>query len=848
MKFGKYFNLVGKYFNLVILLFCVVGFIVELLYPSISDAPVFVLGYLGIFYCLYYIVIFFCPITRDWILVKGAFLIKVVNFVLLIPFVITFIFHCISKYESKNFSPKNLVFDEKLYVIHDNSIDTLVVINNGALKSALYVKAQDLETIYDTILVRKNNISDCEIEKQEDPSLFWTIYYHYIDPGNQHMTTSEVGRKRAALIAILGFLLLNGLLVTTLISWFDRRRDQWIKGEIPYEYFQRWWRRRQHYIVIGGSDVVVGIVKQLLEKKSFLHPYPYVVIQTSSDVDTLRRKLFSTITTERQQKHIIIYYGSTTSEEDLRRLGLNNVKEVYIIGEDTRPDDVDSYHDTLNMECLKLLQKLYMQTAKGKNVTKMIDRVIEYKIELREQKSNEAALRSDVNNQKLEERWKNRQRLNCRVMFEYQTTFSVFQFFDIDEQMNAYINFRPFNYYEMWAQKVFINREVQQDVIEKNFNGMKGYLPLEGSMGIRKDSDNYVHLFVVGMSRMGVAMGIEAAHLAHYPNYTEENKIRTKITFIDTNAAKEKEFFIGRFKDLFNLSHWRYGDIDNNGKLQWKSQDTHIPMGYEHLGGDFLDIEWEFIKGGIEQNAIQNYILSSTDSRALVTIAICLPESNKAHASALYIDKKIYESERLLQVLVYNRNGNAIIDSISKNNMRYPYHGKLRSFGCAADCMAINHVEISEYIGNQIDKAYNGGKDGDSIQQEKYEGKSKEAMMWSSIYNGNTMWTKLRSIGFNPDKPNISEDLIQILADVEHNRWNIEELMMNFRPLTPSEQDDVIAQRVTKNEKKSQMAHLNLCSNKRLLEIDNMAQQYDKNITIVLGEIYQKVKERTYKS
>lgn len=37
-------------------------------------------------------------------------------------------------------------------------------------------------------------------------------------------------------------------------------------------------------------------------------------------------------------------------------------------------------------------------------------------------------------------------------MFEYQTTFSVFQFYDIDENVDSFINFKPFNYYEVWAQ------------------------------------------------------------------------------------------------------------------------------------------------------------------------------------------------------------------------------------------------------------------------------------------------------------------------------------------------------------------------------------------------------------
>lgn len=832
---------VRKYLDWTIFTLCIIGFIVEFCFSQHIHMTEVALGIIGAMYCATYLIVSVCyPIKRDWILAKGSFLIKVLNFVLLIPFVIVLFFNLCNK---KDFNPRNLVFDENLYSYNNENRDILGVANVNVLKDSVFLKAHNLEIINDTIVIQKNKLSGEGMLEQKDPSLFWTIYYHFIDPGNQHMTTSEVGRKRAALIAILGFLLLNGLLISTLISWFDRRRDLWIKGEINYKYFKRRWRLHKHYIVIGGSDVVVGIVEQLLKNK-FRLSYPYVVIQTSTDVDALRRKLFS-ILTEQQQKSVVLYYGSCTSDEDLLRLGFNNAKEVYIIGEDTRTDDVDSYHDTLNMECLERLLKLYKQTPDGKKITAKVKDVNKLKEKLNEvngDKNKERVLREDTVNAKLDIWWKSRPRLNCRVMFEYQTTFSVFQFFDIDERMTTYINFKPFNYYEMWAQKVFINRSVEKDVIERNFNTLNGYMPLEGSVGISQNSDNYVHLFVVGMSRMGVAMGIEAAHISHFPNYTEQTKIRTKITFIDTNAANEKDFFIGRFKDLFNLSHWRYGAINEN-RLIWEYTTSPDLKMYNHLGGDFLDIEWEFISGGVEQSAIQEYILSSTNSKARVTIAICLPESNKAHAAALYLDKRIFESDKLMQVLVYNRNGNAIINAISKNNLHYPYHGKLRNFGCATDCMAISHVEISEYIGEQIDRAYNGGKDGNAIEKKKdYGGKSKEAMKWSSIYNGNTMWTKLRSIGFNPSQPTINEKSIQILADVEHNRWNIEELLMNFRPLTLTEQADLIAQRVTKDQKKSEMAHLNLCSNKKLMEIDKKAQQYDKDLTTVLGDIYQKVK------
>ena len=96
---------------------------------------------------------------------------------------------------------------------------------------------------------------------------------------------------------------------------------------------------------------------------------------------------------------------------------------------------------------------------------------------------------------------------------------------------------------------------------------------------------------------MGIAMAIETAHLAHYPNYVTKN-IRTKRTFIDKNANEEMNNFIGRFRAMFNLSHWRYSNISDDGGIDWVK--TYAPQGFEYLGSDFLDIEWEFIQAGIE--------------------------------------------------------------------------------------------------------------------------------------------------------------------------------------------------------------------------------------------------------
>ena len=462
-----------KILDKIILLLCTSALLIELFRPNWQTAcKIFEisLGIIGIVYCAHYIIIFLTPIKRDWILAKGRFLLKVVTFVLLVPFVLML---CIRICKG-DYSPKNMVYEDKLYQEQQNE---------------------------------KNNV-----DPQESPTLFWAIYYNFIDPGNQHMTTSGSGRRAAAAVAIIGYFLLNGLLMSMVINWFDRRRELWLKGEIRYNrFFKR--KNRKHYVIIGGNDIVQGIVKQLFQNNGT----PYIAILTSSKTEDFRRELFSSLN-EIQQQHVIIYHGNRVSQKEIEKLHLENAKELYIIGENTRTDDAESYHDTMNMECLKLVCKT-VESATPSNQKKG--------------------------------------KLVCRVMFEYQTTFSVFQFFDINKKVCSIIDFRPFNYYEMWAQKVLINKEISPKNIETTFKD-GGFMPLEGADGIKEHDDNYVHLFIVGMSRIGVAMAIEAAHLCHFPNY-ENKKIRTKITFIDKNAAKE--LFHGAFQGfvrVVTLAIWQH--------------------------------------------------------------------------------------------------------------------------------------------------------------------------------------------------------------------------------------------------------------------------------------------------
>jgi hypothetical protein len=416
-------------------------------------------------------------------------------------------------------------------------------------------------------------------------------------------------------------------------------------------------------------------------------------------------------------------------------------------------------------------------------------------------------------------------RLVCYFMFEYQTTFNVFQYSEISERIKECINFKPFYYYEMWAQRVLVCKEC--DKTEEY-----DYLPLEGESGINKDAENQVHLVVVGMTRMGTALATQAALMAHYPNFVTKG-IRTKITLIDENADKEKNFYIDRYDRLFALSNWSYKEMvrSESGKDELKTVLTHTPTKHDYLGGDFLDVEWEFIQGTVAQLELQDYIEKSITEKTKMTIAICKDEPSRCLAAALNLEWRIYE--KAMQVLVYNRYDDALIKQL-KNEGKYgvssPFKNKIKAFGMASKCFRKNILEDSDKLAKEFHRVYMDDENAEIKKLTDY---------WSNVYVSNTLWSKLRCVEI--EKEEIKAEDKEILVKVEHNRWNIEKLIMSFRHLEKEEQDIAKEDKDEKKRLKSEMAHLDICSNARLKEIDDGAISYDEDIVENLIRIKKKL-------
>lgn len=354
----------------------------------------------------------------------------------------------------------------------------------------------------------------------------------------------------------------------------------------------------------------------------------------------------------------------------------------------------------------------------------------------------------------------------------------LFQTTDITKEIKDFIKFIPFNFYQTWARRVLVfNRYYQDD--DKTIE----YKQLD-RVEITKDSEKYVHLVIIGMTRMGIALATEAAHICHFRNFITKG-IKTKITFIDENARKEMEYILGHYKELFKHSYYTYSKFED-GEKQKASIFKHTPK------RDFLDVEWEFIEANIATENLQNEIaLWSEDEKQVLTIACCLKHSQNNIATGFYFNKVLYEKE--IPILILQSISGQITSMLSQSKFRnvFPFgmiYDGYDKYDESVDyrgwARKINYV-YCQYDDNGIPELYpeeSVNKDWDSC---SITGK------WSNIYNAISIPTKLRSIGIDsiPVKPEqeISEDDISILAEIEHNRWNVEKLMCGYRPTEPEE-------------------------------------------------------------
>ena len=394
----------------------------------------------------------------------------------------------------------------------------------------------------------------------------------------------------------------------------------------------------------------------------------------------------------------------------------------------------------------------------------------------------------------------------CNVHFKNQVTFTLFQAINKQEDKFKYLN--PFNFEEMWARRVLAGMDKEYDY--------GSFLDMRDGKRMDKDSDYSVHVVIAGMTAMGEALAKEVALIAHYPNFKSKGK-RTKITFIDKNARENMQLFVGKYRELFKLCGYSYHNLET-GCAETNKGET---------GERFLDLEFEFLDSNIANPKLQDMIEDwCRDEGRFLSIFVCFETSYRSIAAGAYLPFAVYD--RKIPVFVYQ----AALGNIDKY-LKSKKYGNVRVFG-----MSNQDENFMETHGEEMAKsvAYCYSKkpvsEGVMAKEEVWRGCT-PCEKWSNIYNASSIPTKLRSLGMKENLTlmenlrELSEDEIETLAEVEHNRWNVEKLFMGFRPANKEERK-LSSQEDKRKELKDRGIHPDIMPYEYL---DKETKDIDRNLT-----------------
>lgn len=566
------------------------------------------------------------------------------------------------------------------------------------------------------------------------------------------------------IISIVGFILFCGVMISVFSNIIQRRVDDYINGAIRYKHL------KNHIVIIGFDEIMPSLVKQKCQDQQS-KDCNILILSKKNSVDV--REQVTSMLSKEEEKRIIVYCGRRDSVEELRNLNLHEAKEVYILG-----NRQNIGHDALNIDCLRKMKLVFdeekeiVQGKKEKKPCKEKDEVDKKEVELDPKEEKKL--------------------VPVTVMFDNYATFSAFQVSDLSKEWRKSFIFRPFNFYEYWAQKVIIDRNF--DGIDKNENF--GYPRIEGNTPLR-GTDDTAHVVIFGITSMGVAIATQAALYLHFSKKKNGELRKSRISFICNEAKKEMHMFYSLYNSFFEIQSSYYRDfIGGDG-----SEEPIDPTYFEGESANFLDIEFEFINGKSYHPGVRDYLKSLLkDKSKRLSVFISTGNDRKDINIAMSLPDEIYslKNGRLVPIYVHQKASGELLHllqdtSNSKFKNIYP-------FGMIDTKLDLCQNADSQIGGMLINTYYEGVPpiiDEEKI-KERWDKKTKSSDQWSSIYSANSIDLKLKELVSNieHDWGYIEEllkkkEIITELCEIEQNRWNVEKLLMGYRKPHEKEQQKI---------------------------------------------------------
>ena len=575
-------------------------------------------------------------------------------------------------------------------------------------------------------------------------------------------------------VAVVGAVVFTGALISVVVNMLDGRVTAFRQGLVRYGF-------SDHVLVLGAGEMLTNLLRVFARDKEMQKRD--IVVLTSRDAEEVRARVLAQLNQKEEQLSVTILFGRRDSAEELASVHAEKAHEIYILGESG-----ETGHDAVNIACWRSVQSL---CAGGKREIK------------------------------------------CYMMFDYLSSFHVFQFRE-HEQSTSEVELMIINAQEDWAQRVLVSRCRE---------GREIYYPAIDRKGIGPDDRAGVHFVVAGMTRMGYAMATTVAHIAHFPNFRTRGQ-RTRITFVGPNIRQEMNFFRGHYASLFSLSRATYRCWDNEGEEQ---VETVMP---DAEYGDFMDVEWEFVDGGMEEPRVrtlmQEWCRKERKGEEYLTLAICGTTQEANVATALYLPTEVYDAG--VPVFVYQPQGGELIDSAKETK----HYRELYAFGMRTACFG-DDWKRRLAMAKRINYLYEYWNKYTRMSQDEEELKAlwmkhPFAEQLSNVYAANSLGVKIRSLKMRVNKCDeeyeeklekaaeekqiaaLEQKLKRVgftaaqeemLEEIEHNRWNMEKLLLGFRALPIAERERVDkGLQGTDEEKKAMKAETDHMKTVRFLHKD----------------------------
>ena len=592
----------------------------------------------------------------------------------------------------------------------------------------------------------------------------WAFPLYLLIDGNAFNSfygSSKVGAGAvfmACLIYLAGTIIFTGMLISVMTNMIERRVENYRSGHLHY-------LKSGHYIIMGFDEMVPSFIYHIWGKD----PNAYILILSSANAEYIREKLSKSFG-QKQMEKIIFNYGHRTTMESYQDIHLESAEEVFVVGYHSQPA-----HDAINVECVDCICKYLRQNG--------VD-----------QKPN---------------------RITC--VFKDLDTYSAFKTSEIfSDARDLGVEFVPYNFFMGWAKQVFVKRFY---VDENKPNAHMDYPAVYG-WGITPDDPRYVHLVFVGTTNFAVAFAMEAAHVLHFPNFNQDKSLKTRFTFIDLNADREKDEFITRNRHFFDVQSYLYQDLTEKSS---KEKSIVVPPNiFDDGTGNFLDIEFEFIKGDVFSEKVQDEIKKWANARdeQYLSIFLALSDQRKNFAIGMNMPDEVYNNEIPLFIR-QDRSDNFVTNLRKADSYKLPYtivneegertgqqyakYANIYPFGMnetaySADDKSLRRAKLINYLYATADYESYSFRESSVLESmapdliwSEAETKWNElsvALKWSNLYSSYAIRTKLATLramrglkleNKDSDFQPLSSNEIDQMAQVEHNRWNVEKLLMGFR-------------------------------------------------------------------